>query len=141
MNTLNTSRCLFSLMSLMGVAGLLAACGSEGAPSVSASGSGSGSASASGIVTDFGSVFINGKKFEAENVEVWRDGVTERCTINPVTTCGFKKGMVVTVSGSFNGDQRFGNDRTTKGCGGRACAVGGGGWFEPHGDGANRVSR
>jgi hypothetical protein len=72
---------------------------------VSASGSGSGSASASGTVTDFGSVFVNGKKFEAENVEVRRDGVTERCTINPVTTCGLKKGMVVTVNGSFNGSQ------------------------------------
>ena len=106
MNTSNTSRCVFSLMGLMGIAGLLAACGSEGAPSVSASGSGSGSASASGTVTDFGSVFINGKKFEAENVEVRRDGVTERCTINPVKTCGFKKGMVATVNGSFNGDQR-----------------------------------
>ena len=103
---MNTSRCVFSLMGLMGIAGLLAACGSEGAPSVSASGSGSGSASASGTVTDFGSVFINGKKFEAENVEVRRDGVTERCTINPVKTCGFKKGMVATVNGSFNGDQR-----------------------------------
>jgi len=50
-------------------------------------------------------VFVNGKKFEAENVEVRRDGVTERCTINPVTTCEFKKGMVVTVNGSFNGSQ------------------------------------
>lgn len=93
MHASNTSRCVFSLISLMGIAGLLAACGSEGAPSVSASGSRSESASASGTVTGFGSVFINGKKFEAENVEVRRDGVTERCTINPVTTCGFKKGM------------------------------------------------
>ena len=103
---MNTSRCVFTLMGLMGIAGLLAACGSEGAPSVSASGSGSGSASASGTVTDFGSLFVNGKRFEADNVEVRRDGITERCTINPVTTCGFKKGMVVTVNGSFNGDQR-----------------------------------
>jgi cytoskeletal protein CcmA (bactofilin family) len=92
-------------MGLTGIAALLAACGSDGAPSVSVSGSGSGSASASGTVTDFGSVFVNGKKFEAENVEVRRDNVTERCTINPVTTCGFKKGMVVTVNGSFSGNQ------------------------------------
>ena len=102
---MNTSRCAFSLMGLMGIAGLLAACGSDGPPSVSASGSGSGSASASGTITDFGSVFVNGKKFETENVEVRHDGVTERCTINPVTTCGFKKGMVVTVNGSFSGNQ------------------------------------
>ncbi|MGB4068667.1 MAG: DUF5666 domain-containing protein [Nitrospira sp.] len=102
---MRTSFCVVRLIGVIGVAGILAACGSEGAPSVSASGSGSGSASASGTVTDFGSVFVNGKKFEAENVEVRRDGVTERCTINPVTTCGFKKGMVVTVNGSFNGSQ------------------------------------
>lgn len=99
------SFCVVRLISVIGVAGILAACGSEGAPSVSASGSGSGSASTSGTVTDFGSVFVNGKKFEADNVGVRRDGVTERCTINPVTTCGFKKGMVVTVNGSFNGSQ------------------------------------
>lgn len=102
---MRTSFCVVRLIGVIGVAGLLAACGSDGAPSVSASGSGSGSASASGTVTDFGSVFVNRKKFEAENVEVRRDGVTERCTINPVTTCGFKKGMVVTVNGSFNGSQ------------------------------------
>ncbi len=102
---MRTSFCVVRLIGVIGVAGILAACGSEGAPSVSASGSGSGSASTSGTVTDFGSVFVNGKKFEADNVEVRRDGVTERCTINPVTTCGFKKGMVVTVNGSFNGSQ------------------------------------
>ena len=102
---MRVSFCVVRLIGVIGVAGILAACGSEGAPSVSASGSGSGSASTSGTVTDFGSVFVNGKKFEAENVEVRRDGVTERCTINPVTTCGFKKGMIVTVNGSFNGSQ------------------------------------
>jgi Domain of unknown function (DUF5666) len=102
---MRTSFCVVRLIGVIGVAGILAACGSEGAPSVSASGSGSGSASTSGTVTDFGSVFVNGKKFEADNVGVLRDGVTERCTINPVTTCGFKKGMVVTVNGSFNGSQ------------------------------------
>ncbi len=108
MNISNASRCVVSLIGLMGIAGLLAACGSEGAPSVSASGSGSGSgsASASGTITEFGSVFVNGKKFETENVEVRHDGVIERCTINAVTTCGLKKGMMVTVNGSFNGTQR-----------------------------------
>ncbi|MDH4341873.1 MAG: DUF5666 domain-containing protein [Nitrospira sp.] len=102
---MRTSFCVVRLIGVIGLTGLLGACGSDGAPSVSASGSGSGSASASGTVTDFGSVLVNGKKFETENVEVRRDGVTERCTINPVTTCGFKKGMVVTVNGSFNGSQ------------------------------------
>ena len=102
---MRTSSCVFRLVGVIGLTGLLGACGSDGAPSVSASGSGSGSASASGTVTNFGSLFVNGKKFETENVEVRHDGVTERCTINPVTTCGVKKGMVVTVHGSFNGDQ------------------------------------
>ena len=102
---MRTSFCVVRLVCVIGVAGILTACGSDGAPSVSASGSGSGSASASGTVTEFGSVFVNGKKFEAENVEVRRDGVTERCAINAVTTCGLKKGMSVTVNGLFNGNQ------------------------------------
>ncbi|MDH5348882.1 MAG: DUF5666 domain-containing protein, partial [Nitrospira sp.] len=101
---MRTSSCVFRLVGVIGLTGLLGACGSDGAPSVSAIGSGSGSASASGTVTNFGSLFVNGKKFETKNVEVRHDGVTERCTINPVTTCGVKKGMVVTVHGSFNGD-------------------------------------
>ena len=100
---MRTSSCVFRLVGVIGLAGLLGACGSDGAPSVSASRS--GSASASGTVTDFGSLFVNGKKFETENVEVRHDGVMERCTINPVTTCGLKKGMTVTVNGSFSGDQ------------------------------------
>jgi len=100
---MRTSSCVFRLVGVIGLAGLLGACGSDGAPSVSASRS--GSASASGTVTDFGSLFVNGKKFETENVEVRHDGVMERCTINPVTTCGLKKGMTVTVNGAFSGDQ------------------------------------
>jgi hypothetical protein len=44
---MNTSRWIISLGTIMVVAGLLTACGSDGAPSVSASGSGSGAASGS----------------------------------------------------------------------------------------------
>jgi cytoskeletal protein CcmA (bactofilin family) len=103
---MNTLRRVFSLVSTVGIAGVLVACGSGGdGPTVGAGASASGSAGASGTITGFGSLFINGKKFETENVEVRRDGVTERCTINPVTTCGFKKGMVVTVNGSFSDNQ------------------------------------
>lgn len=105
---MNTSRWIFSLVGLMGTAGLLTACGSDGVPSVSASasGSGSGSASASGTVTGFGSVFVNGKKYEANNVTVKIDDESERsCSINPNDSCGIKKGMIVTVNGSFNGAQ------------------------------------
>ncbi len=105
---MRTSQSVLSLVSLLGVAGLLAACGSEGVPSVSASGSGSGSgsASASGTVTGFGSVFVNGKKYETNNVTVKIDDESERsCNINPNDSCGIKKGMIVTVNGSFNGSQ------------------------------------
>ena len=106
---MNTSRSIVSLVGMIGLTGLLAACGSDGAPSVSASGSGSGSgsgsASASGTITNFGSVYVNGKKFEANEVEVTREEQSIRCSIGPSHTCGLKKGMVVTVRGSFNGSQ------------------------------------
>lgn len=55
---------LFQLTGVVGLAGLLSACGGDGPPSVSANGSGSGSASASGTITGFGSVFVNGKRFD-----------------------------------------------------------------------------
>lgn len=99
------SRILFYLIGTVGLAGLLSACGSEGAPPVSASASGSGSASASGTVTGFGSLFVNGKRFETENAEVRHDGVTERCTISSslAQRCGLKEGMTVKVRGSFSG--------------------------------------
>lgn len=105
---MRTLRWIFSLMAMIGSAGLFTACGSGG-DGVAVSASGSGSASASGTITDFGSLFVNGKKFETENVEMRRDGVTERCPINPVATCGLKKGMVATVHGSFNGNERSAN--------------------------------
>jgi hypothetical protein len=102
---MNTSRCIVSLAGMIGLAGLLAACGSDGAPSVSASGSGSGSASASGTITNFGSVYVNGKKFETNEVEVTRGDQSIRCSIGPSNTCGLKKGMIVTAHGSFSGSQ------------------------------------
>ena len=75
---MNTSRWIFSLVSMIGLAWLLAACGNDGAPSVSASGSGigssSGSASASGTITGFGSVIVNGKRFDASSSSFTVDG-------------------------------------------------------------------
>lgn len=99
------SSVLFSVLGVVGLAGFLSAC-SDGSPSASASAggaSGSGSASASGTVTGFGSIFVNGKRFETENVEVRHDGITERCTITANDRCELKEGMKVTVSGSFSG--------------------------------------
>lgn len=98
---------IVGLLGAVGLAGLLSAC-SDGSPSASASAggtSGSGSASASGTVTGFGSIFVNGKRFEAENVEVRHDGTTERCAVTSSLTqrCNLKEGMTVKVSGSFSG--------------------------------------
>ncbi len=99
---MRTSRSGFSLVSMLGLAGLLAACGSEGAPSVSASGSGSGSASASGTITGFGSVFVNGKRFDTSGSSFTVDGQSG-------SQSDLKVGMTVTVNGSFSGTQRSAN--------------------------------
>lgn len=103
MATLVTSRWIFSLMGMMGLAALLTACGSDGAPSVSASGSGSGSgsgsASASGTITGFGSVIVNGKRFDTSSSSFTVDGQSG-------SQGDLKIGMTVTVNGSFNGTQR-----------------------------------
>jgi hypothetical protein len=104
---MKVSSVLFGALGVVGLAGLLSACGS-GSPSASASAggaSGSGSASASGTVTGFGSLYINGKKFEANAVFVEQDGESKRCSIGPNDTCGFKNGMQVTANGSFSGSQ------------------------------------
>jgi Domain of unknown function (DUF5666) len=107
------SSVILGVLGAVGLAGLLSAC-SDGSPSASASAggaSGSGSASASGTVTGFGSVIVNGKRFETNNVLVNVDGSGETsCTIGlPIPglddSCGIKKGMVVTVNGSFSGNQ------------------------------------
>lgn len=103
-----------TLLGAIGVAGFLTACSGGESPSASASAggaSGSGSASASGTVTGFGSLFVNGKRFETNNVLVKVDDSGETsCTIGlPAPgsddSCGIKKGMVVTVNGSFSGRQ------------------------------------
>jgi hypothetical protein len=77
--------------------------------SASGSGSGSGSAAASGTITDFGSMFVNGKQFETNDVSVVQDGQSKRCRISRADTCGFKRGMTVSVAGSFNGNQHTAN--------------------------------
>lgn len=96
---MNTSRWIGSLGAMTVVVGLLTACGSDGAPSVSASGSGSGSASASGTITGFGSVFVSGKRFETSGASFTVDGQSG-------SQSDLKVGMTVTVNGSFSGDQR-----------------------------------
>lgn len=99
---------LAGLCAAVGLIGLLAGCGSGTSPSGTASGSASGTAAASGTMTGFGSLFVNGKRFEANGVDAEHDGIPERCTISsdPSERCGLKVGMTVIVSGSFSGTQR-----------------------------------
>jgi Domain of unknown function (DUF5666) len=103
MGTLMILGRIFSLTGMMGLAGLLVACSGDGAPSVSASGSGSGSASgsasASGTITGFGSVIVNGKRFDTSSSSFTVDGQSG-------SQRDLKIGMTVTVNGSFTGTQR-----------------------------------
>ena len=69
---------------------------------MSASGSGSGSASASGTITGFGSVFVNGKRFDTSGSSFTVDGQSD-------SQSDLKVGMTVTVNGSFSGTQRSAN--------------------------------
>lgn len=91
---------------------VLSGCGSGDSVSASASGSGSGfgsgsgsgSASAFGTVTGFGSLFVNGKRFETDGASVTVDGqAVPSCTVSRSNTCGLQLGMTVKVSGSFDG--------------------------------------
>ena len=95
-----------TLLGAIGLAGLLSAC-SDGSPSASASASGaggSGSASASGTVTGFGSIVVNGKKFETDGSSVSIDDQpSSPCVVTPANRCGLREGMTVKVSGSFSG--------------------------------------
>lgn len=95
---------LCALLSIITLAGFLSGCGSGDSVSASASGSGSGSASASGTITGFGSLFVNGKRFETDGASVTVDGqAVPSCTVSRSNTCGLQEGMTVKVAGSFNG--------------------------------------
>lgn len=93
------------LLGIIGFLWMLGGCGGSDVPSVSASGSGggagsgSGSASASGTITGFGSVIVNGKRFDTSSSSFTVDGQSG-------SQSDLKVGMTVTVNGSFNGDQR-----------------------------------
>lgn len=88
-----------SLCATVGLIGLLTGCGSDASPSGSAGGSASGTAAASGTITGFGSVVVNGKRFDTTGASFIVDG-------QPGSQNDLKLGMTVTVSGSFNGTQR-----------------------------------
>ncbi|MEK7762831.1 MAG: DUF5666 domain-containing protein [Nitrospirota bacterium] len=97
------SSILFNLLGAVGLVGLLFGCGSGGGGGAS-TGTASGSSAASGTITGFGSVIVNGKKFETNGASVMVDGQpVPSCTVNSVEQCGLKEGMTVKVSGSFSG--------------------------------------
>jgi hypothetical protein len=85
----------------VGLVGLLGGCGSGGGGAASGpvSASTSGSAAASGTITGFGSVIVNGKRFDTTGASFVVDGQLG-------IQNDLKLGMTVTVTGSFNGDQR-----------------------------------
>ena len=58
------SSIFFNLLGAVCLVGLLGGCGSGGGSSSPATGSASGSAASSGTITGFGSVFVNGKRFD-----------------------------------------------------------------------------
>jgi len=93
------SSIVFNFLGAVGLVGLLGGCGGGGGSSSPATGSTSGSAASSGTVTGFGSVFVNGKRFDTSGSSFTVDGQSG-------SQGDLKLGMTVTVTGSFNGDQR-----------------------------------
>lgn len=85
---------------MFGMVGLLGGCGSGGGETaVSTSGGGSGSAAAVGTVTGFGSVFVNGTRFETSNASFTVDD-------RPGSQSDLKIGMTVIVKGAVGNAQR-----------------------------------
>lgn len=79
---------------------LLAACGGGGSVGVSVSNPGGGTSNtgtSSGAITGFGSVFVNGTRYNTDNATVIRSG--GQVSINDLAI-----GMVVTVSGDLDDD-------------------------------------
>lgn len=91
---------LFNLLGVVGLIGLLSGCGSGGGGAATGTGgAASGSSAASGTITGFGSVIVNGKRFDTSGSSFVVDGQSG-------SQSDLKLGMTVTVTGSFNGDQR-----------------------------------
>jgi len=97
------SSMLFHLLGAVGLVGLLSGCGGGGdSTPVGAGGRATGSAAASGTITGFGSVFVNGKKFDTNSASFIVDGQSG-------SQNDLKIGMTVMVVGSFSGTQHFAN--------------------------------
>ncbi|NWF74171.1 MAG: putative Ig domain-containing protein [Nitrospirae bacterium] len=100
------SSILFNFLAAAGLVGLLSGCGSGGGgTTTSTGGTTSGSAAATGTITGFGSVIVNGKEFDTDGALLIIDGQQVPCTVSQSSKCGLKRGMTVTVTGSFNGNK------------------------------------
>jgi hypothetical protein len=96
------SSILFNLLGAVGLLGLVSGCGSGGGgatTTTSTGGATSGTAAATGTITGFGSVVVNGKRFDTRGSSFIVDGEQNK------KQSDLKLGMTVTVTGSFNGDQ------------------------------------
>lgn len=94
------SSILFNFLGAVGLLGLLSGCGSGGGGAATGTGgAASGSSAASGTITGFSSVIVNGKRFDTSGSSFVVDGQSG-------SQSDLKLGMTVTVTGSFNGDQR-----------------------------------
>ncbi len=96
---------LFNFLGAVGLVGLLSGCGSGGGGTTPGTGgTASGSAAATGTVTGFGSVFVDGKKFDTSGASFIVDdepGSKDDLKLRQL----LKLGMTVTVTGSFNGNK------------------------------------
>jgi hypothetical protein len=96
---------LFNFLGAAGLVGLLSGCGSGGGgATTSTGGTTSGSAAATGTVTGFGSVFVNGKKFDTSGASFIVDGEPGGQDDLKLRQL-LKLGMTVTVTGSFDGNK------------------------------------
>jgi hypothetical protein len=96
---------LFNFLGAIGLVGLLGGCGSGGGgAATSTGGTTSGSAAATGTVTGFGSVFVDGKRFDTSGASFIVDGEAGGQDDLKLRQL-LKLGMTVTVTGSFNGNK------------------------------------
>lgn len=93
------SSLLFNFLGAVSLVGLLGGCGGGGDSASPSTGSASGSAASTGTITGFGSVFVNGKRFDTSGSSFTVDGESGK------SQGDLKIGMMVAVTGSFNGNQ------------------------------------
>ncbi len=100
-NSLATAVKLIMTGSLMGA---IAACGGGGSSGSSFSG-GSSTGSSVGAVSGFGSVYVNGTRFETDGSVVSNDGLSREDQL--------EKGMILTIDGDWNDQGQGRADRMT----------------------------